>query len=258
MSRTAINLIVDLSATALFLGMSATGFVLAFVMPPGTNRTLILWGLTRHQWGSVHLCISFALLAVILLHVCLHWQWLVATIGKRLGLTSTRRSLLRSLLPAVLVLAAVVSLFAWLTLSSVQEITDASRAGVCPTDTPVRQQSSPDISTEKQRPVVTFWEDVYPVLQRACLSCHGPSRQAAHFRIDRREDYFGRDGRTAQVVPGDSTRSPLIAIVSGQRRDMAKADVHRLPDTDVALLRAWIDSGAEWAEKGAKQVKLPR
>ena len=250
MSRTVINLAVDLAAAALFAGMAATGYVIAFAMPPGTNRSLILWGMTRHQWGSIHLWVSFALLAVLLLHVCLHWPWVVSTLGKRLGLPSAKGGLLRTAVPTLLALAAVTGLFAWATRAGVREISgDAGRHGVCPPPGAQGERPAETGSWAEEPREVGFWEDVYPVLERSCLRCHGPSRQAAGFRIDRREDYFGAGGRAPQVVPGDSAGSPLIAVVSGRRTGMARADAHRLPEKDVALLRAWIDAGARWPEK---------
>lgn len=97
MKRTFVNLLTDLSAALLFLAMLATGFVLRFPLPPGTNKALSLWGLTRHQWGGVHFWISGALLAVLLVHLALHWQWVVSVVGKQLGLTtSPQQSNLRS------------------------------------------------------------------------------------------------------------------------------------------------------------------
>jgi hypothetical protein len=66
--------------------------------------------------------------------------------------------------------------------------------------------------------------------------------------VDRREDYFGKSGKPAFVVPGKSTESPLIDIVLGRRTDMAMAASHTLTEEDVAILRAWIDSGADWPE----------
>lgn len=245
MSRAIFNLAVDLLAAALLLGMALTGLVLGFVLPPGTNRSLSLWDLTRHQWGTIHLWISFVLLLVLLLHVCLHWQWVVSTVGKRLGLTPSKGHLLRTGLPAMVGLVASVALFGWAARSGVQEIAAPERFQVCP-------EIAPDHTAEKQGGPVSFRKDVYPILERACLSCHGPKRQAAGFRVDRREDFFGGSGLPRQIVPRDSARSPLIAIVSGQRTNMARADAHRLADKDVALLRAWIDAGAEWPEPHEK------
>lgn len=71
--------------------------------------------------------------------------------------------------------------------------------------------------------------------------------------MDRREDFFGKDGSTPLVMPGKSAESPLIAIVSGLRKDIPRADVHRLSDEKVAVLRAWIDAGAPWPERSGKE-----
>jgi hypothetical protein len=256
MNRTIVNLTVDLAAAALFLAMLGTGSILFFAMPPGTSRSLSLWGLSRHQWGDVHLWIAFAFLAVVLLHVCLHWQWVVSVVGKRLGLAGAGKgSLLRSGLPTFLIVAAVVGSFVWLTRASVQDITDPGRFDVCGPPAPAHKggptavlSPGPDKLADDSRAPVSFWKDVYPVLEKACLSCHGPKRAKGGFRVDRRDDYFGKGSGEALIVPGDSSRSPLVAIVSGTRKDIARPEVHKLPEEAAALVRAWIDAGAHWPQ----------
>jgi len=99
---------------------------------------------------------------------------------------------------------------------------------------------------------VEFWTGVYPLLEHSCLSCHGPSKQSGGFRIDRKADFFRKD-EVPLIVPGDSATSPLIAIVSGKRKDIPRQDVHRLSDEHVRLLRAWIDAGAAWPERPVPQ-----
>jgi mono/diheme cytochrome c family protein len=94
-----------------------------------------------------------------------------------------------------------------------------------------------------------FWKDVNAILETSCVRCHGPRRAYGNFRIDRREDFFGQDGRAALVVPGKSAESPLIAIVRGQRPDMRMAAAHKLADRQADVLRAWIDAGAQWPNK---------
>ena len=86
MNRTITNVIIDLAAASLFVGMIVTGYILRFPLPPGTNRVLTLWGFTRHQWGTVHFWISLGMLAVIVIHLGLHWKWIVTVVGKRLRL----------------------------------------------------------------------------------------------------------------------------------------------------------------------------
>jgi hypothetical protein len=73
--------------------------------------------------------------------------------------------------------------------------------------------------------------------------------------ISRERERFGLlTGSIAEpaIVPGQSEKSPLIDYVSGNVPDLEmppKAQRKRFPalrTDDVALLRAWIDQGAEW------------
>jgi hypothetical protein len=258
MKRFLDNLSIDLVAALLMVGMLATGYILRFPLPPGTNKSLTLWGRTRHEWGDIHFWISLALLGVVLLHVGLHWPWLVTMLSRRLHLraaTAGRR--LAAGLATLLAVAAAGILFGWAAQSSVREIS-ALRPDVCPPDeaAPDDQRTNATHRAVRAEPraggasaPAHFWRDVYPVLAASCLSCHGPKRQSGGFRVDHRDDFFARDGRQPFIVPGSSSRSPLIAVVSGGRKDMPLANRHRLPEREVALLKAWIDGGAEWPER---------
>jgi hypothetical protein len=98
--------------------MSTTGFVLKFVLPPGSGRiegagtgwraaqkpVSLLWGGTRHDWGTVHLWLAVGFLAIVSLHVLFHWRWIACMIGKQPQDRSGSR-LLAGLL-ALLVLSA--------------------------------------------------------------------------------------------------------------------------------------------------------
>jgi hypothetical protein len=163
MNRTTINLAIDVAAAALFLALLATGFVLGFALPPGTNKSLSLWGLSRHQFGNIHLGNSLAFLAIVLLHLSLHWSWVVSVAGKQVGLKiSPKRSLLRGGLAVLLLLTAAISLFAWLAWAGVRPITDPARFDVCPTpDSPAgkctdESPSSPVGSRAASRSAMDF------------------------------------------------------------------------------------------------------
>ncbi|MGE5193345.1 MAG: DUF4405 domain-containing protein [Deltaproteobacteria bacterium] len=249
MTRTILNLIIDLSAAGLFLVMIATGYILRFVLPPGTHKTLMLCGLTRHTWGTIHFWISAGLLALLLVHVVLHWQWLVTVVGRRLHLASTSRSpLLRSGLIAVLFLSLAFALFAWIVHQNVKPIAEH-----VPREHEREKGPKPDggdqrTSGDGGHLQIDFNIDIYPLLEKRCLSCHGPGRQLGGFRVDRRADFFEADGRSPLVVPGRSAESLLIEIVAG-RRKLRRAEVHKLSEDDVALLKAWVDAGAQWPDK---------
>ncbi|MDO9422933.1 MAG: DUF4405 domain-containing protein [Methylobacter sp.] len=247
MNRTIANIIIDIIAAFLFLGMIATGYILRFPLPPGSNKTLSLWGYTRHQWGDVHFWISLGLLVVLVVHLVLHWNWIVTVIGKRCHLLKTAHpSLVRSGILTGGIVVLSIALFAWTAQNSVKEIARPMRGKhrVAHTDqVDGSSVAAKQGSTGQQS--VGFWKDVYPIFESNCLSCHGPQKQLANFRVDRSEDFFGSNGRDPLILPKQSSISPLIAIVSGTRKDMPMADIHKLSDRDVALLKAWIDLGAE-------------
>ncbi len=250
MKRTTLNLVIDLLAAAFFVGMIGTGYILRFPLPPGTQKSLSLWSLTRHQWGTVHFWLSVGLLVVLLIHVAIHWQWVVAVVGKRVGRVTNPQA--RHLLSGVITLLIVVgafSAFAWVAALSVRERDGAS----CPPGDEVANREPgaaqpPSSFPAADRSQVNFRREVYPILEASCLRCHGPEKARGGFRVDRREDYFRKNGREPLVLPGKSADSPLIAIVSGLKADLPMPAVHKLPEHEVAVLRAWIEAGAEWPD----------
>lgn len=251
MKRTFLNLLIDLAAAFLFLGMMATGYILHFPLPPGTNKLFTLWGFTRHQWGDIHFWLSLGFLGILSVHILVHWRWIVTVIGRRFHLAAISRPLLfRSGFVIIVVFISAFSFFAWATHSSVKKITTPI-AGVCPPDE--RQHTPQLFDSSNNLSGIEFWTNVYPILENKCLSCHGPRKQLASFRIDRRQDFFGKNNREPLVLPGNSSESPLIEILSGARKDMLMVDQHKLPEEELSLLKSWIDTGAQWSEKSNSQ-----
>lgn len=248
MSRTIINIIVDVAAALLFLGMIATGYILRFILPPGSNRAFSLWGLTHHQYGDLHFWISFSLLAVLVIHLMLHWKWIVTVTVKRYhGVQTARSSLLYSGVLTLAIATIAFTAFAWTVQHSVK-----------PLEWPVSEPAALDSRLDEQTGSASiipsgnsdsendFWKNIYPIFEKNCLPCHGPQKQYAGFRADSSEDFFRDIGNKPLILPGRSDASPLIGIVSGAREDLPMADAHKLPEHDVLLLRAWIDAGAKW------------
>ncbi len=77
--KNTINRALNLALYLAFCLMVATGLVIAFRLPPGRagGRGLTLFGWDRHQWGDIHLWISYAFVAFIAVHLVIHWKWLV-------------------------------------------------------------------------------------------------------------------------------------------------------------------------------------
>ena len=108
-----------------------------------------------------------------------------------------------------------------------------------------------DLPEPVKRPV-KYFGDIHPVLAEHCVSCHGPDKQKGGLRLDSREmALMGGSGYGPAIVPGKSSESPLILFMAHLEPEMEmppKKDP--LPDSTIAVLRAWIDQGAVWPGKG--------
>ena len=89
MKRSSLNFIIDLVALLNLLGLASTGFIMKFILPPGTGgrgRLLHggpggehikqLWSMTRHEWGGIHFYLALLFVILMVLHIILHWGWL--------------------------------------------------------------------------------------------------------------------------------------------------------------------------------------
>jgi Planctomycete cytochrome C len=98
---------------------------------------------------------------------------------------------------------------------------------------------------------IEFDRDIQPILSTSCIRCHGPEKPKSHFRLDSRETALkGGDENTNDIVPGDSSKSLLINYIARQVPDMEMPPVGKgepLTPQQIALLRAWIDQGANWS-----------
>ncbi len=123
--RKELNFLVDALAFLCFAFMVSTGVILYFLLPPGTGERLAIWGLGRHEWGDVHFYTSIAFLAVLSIHLVLHWKWIIALIKGRESKYSRER-----LLCAVLATLALLAIAFAPTLSPVVSAGRGERRGV--------------------------------------------------------------------------------------------------------------------------------
>ncbi len=87
-SRTAINFWIDLLTAIAFALLLSTSFLMKYILPPGTcdGAGVKVW-LThsRHWWGDIHFVAALAMIALIIVHIWLHWSWVTGAWGKLLG-----------------------------------------------------------------------------------------------------------------------------------------------------------------------------
>jgi mono/diheme cytochrome c family protein len=98
---------------------------------------------------------------------------------------------------------------------------------------------------------VDFVRDIQPIFAKSCAGCHGAVNQKSGLRLDSGEAALRGGNSGADVVPGDSTHSRLVTLVSGGEGSLVMPPGGpRLTAEQVRLIRAWIDQGARLSTKG--------
>jgi len=107
---------------------------------------------------------------------------------------------------------------------------------------------------------VNFVEDIQPIFQENCYKCHGPNAQLSGLRLDLKQSALAGGIQGKDILPGKAFESALYARVAGlggvSRMPMGGKP---LPDTQIELIRLWIDQGADWPDEVAyKPVEVKK
>jgi hypothetical protein len=113
MKRNTLNFWIDLISLLVMLGLMWTGLLIHYVLPPGTGGRggglgLTLWGLGRHDYGSIHFYLALTLIGLMVIHIWLHWSWVYATAKKLARMESTNDT--RGTIYGVALLVIIVAL----------------------------------------------------------------------------------------------------------------------------------------------------
>ncbi len=104
---------------------------------------------------------------------------------------------------------------------------------------------------------VEFHRDIRPIFENTCIRCHGTERPKGDYQLTSREAALKAGDNGANIVPGESAKSPMIHYVARIVEDYEMPPAGKgdpLTAEQVGLLRAWIDQGAKWDEQAAPQV----
>lgn len=102
---------------------------------------------------------------------------------------------------------------------------------------------------------VDFAKEIYPIFADKCISCHGPQKQKGKYRMDTKEFALKPGKEGPFIIPGSSEKSPIVHMVAGLIEEGLMpppsdkpGESEPLTKEQIALLRAWIDQGANWPE----------
>jgi hypothetical protein len=100
-----------------------------------------------------------------------------------------------------------------------------------------------------------FDREIRPLLQKHCIECHGEKKQKGELRLDAKVHVFkgGHDGPA--ILAGKPAASPLFQRISSADDDERMPPKGEpLSAAQIALLKAWIEAGAEWPENEADKA----
>ncbi|MCA9058557.1 MAG: DUF1549 domain-containing protein, partial [Planctomycetaceae bacterium] len=98
---------------------------------------------------------------------------------------------------------------------------------------------------------VDFVRDVQPILRTHCFECHASGNEEGRLNLGLRARVLEGGAHGPILSVGHSDLSPMIHRVAAIDSVMADGtvmppDSEGLSDTEVGVLRAWIDQGADW------------
>jgi len=93
-----VNLVIDAIMLILLMTIAGLGFLIKYVLLPGYKRNalydgdieLYYLGLSRHEWGNIHLWLGIVFLAFMILHIILHWKMITCIFRKMICRKSYR------------------------------------------------------------------------------------------------------------------------------------------------------------------------
>jgi hypothetical protein len=93
---------------------------------------------------------------------------------------------------------------------------------------------------------VSFAQDILPVMEASCLSCHGADVQLGKLDLRTRESALRGGDHGAAFVPGNAEGSKLFRMIAGLEEPAMPMGLDPLTADQIAAFRAWINQGAQW------------
>lgn len=98
---------------------------------------------------------------------------------------------------------------------------------------------------------VSFSQDVKPIIDQNCLSCHlkgGEGFEASGFSMESYEDLMKGTNFGPMIIRGDSAGSNMLVLMEGRADpsiSMPHGAMEPVGKADIETIRVWIDQGAK-------------
>ncbi|HET6594795.1 MAG TPA: c-type cytochrome domain-containing protein [Anaerolineales bacterium] len=121
--------------------------------------------------------------------------------------------------------------------TDVPPVTDTSAATELPAATDPVAATQPPV----QGAIVSFANDILPIIQSRCIGCHGGDRTEEGLDLKTHASILAGSEDGPVVIPGDAVNSLLVEMVATQK--MPKRGP-KLTPPQVQLITDWVNQGA--------------
>lgn len=96
----------------------------------------------------------------------------------------------------------------------------------------------------------SFETNIRPILEKHCISCHGPAKQKGGLRLESAQA-MAKGGDNGPVVLSEHPEKSLFLQVIRYDGEMKMPPAGKLKPAEIAYLEQWIRTGAKWPEQPA-------
>ncbi len=107
-------------------------------------------------------------------------------------------------------------------------------------------EPSPDVTEPSTASPVSFEQDILPIFERRCVSCHGEAKRRGRLSLDSAANILAGGKSGPIVVPGNPGASQLLIrlrLPSDDDAHMPPADKAQPSDDELSLIERWIKEG---------------
>lgn len=95
---------------------------------------------------------------------------------------------------------------------------------------------------------VDFAKEIYPILEKTCVECHGPDKSKGKLRLDKKEFAFRTEDPVIVAGKADDSELYKRIILPADHDDIMPSKGDPLTKAQTDLIKKWINEGAEWTD----------
>jgi len=111
----------------------------------------------------------------------------------------------------------------------------------------------PGLALAQTEQAVNYKDHVQPILRKHCLSCHNPDKAKSDLDVSTYKTLMA-GGASGEAVKAGSADQSLLYRVTSHQAEPNMPPKGKIPDSELAVIKKWIEGGAPETAVGAAKV----